>query len=161
MFTHCWPALLKRTHRANWSLSGFDLDKKNELYPCSSLKYSTSFLSNRGYIGGPMRRKTIEMGGRWAVGVGANGMGYQWNGWCVGAKLGTNEMGDQWDGDKTWNLSCKVIPLTHWGRNKMTAISKTTFPKAFSWMKFDDFRLIFHWSLFLRLELTIFLHWFI
>ena len=31
---------------------------------------------------------------------------------------------------------------------------------AFSWMKMYEFRLIFHWSLFPRPELTIFLHWF-
>ena len=32
--------------------------------------------------------------------------------------------------------------------------------KAFSWMKMLEFRLIFHWSLFLRVQLTIFHHWF-
>ena len=50
--------------------------------------------------------------------------------------------------------------LTHWGRDKMDAISQTTFSKAFSWMKMKEFRLGFHWSLFLRFELTIFQHWF-
>ena len=53
------------------------------------------------------------------------------------------------------------IPLlTHWGRDKMAAISQTTFQDAFSWMKMHEFRLRFHWSLFLRFELTIFQHWF-
>ena len=42
----------------------------------------------------------------------------------------------------------------------MAAISQTTFSNAFSWMKFHGFRLIFHWSLFLRFELRIFQHWF-
>ena len=37
--------------------------------------------------------------------------------------------------------------LTHWGRDKMDAISQTTFPSAFSWMKMFDFWLKFHWSL--------------
>ena len=37
----------------------------------------------------------------------------------------------------------------------MDAISQTTFSNAFSWMKMHEFRLIFHWSLFLRFELTI------
>ena len=49
--------------------------------------------------------------------------------------------------------------LTHWGRDKMAAIFQTTFSNAFSWMKMHEFRLRFHWSLFLRLELTIFQHW--
>ena len=50
--------------------------------------------------------------------------------------------------------------LTHWGRDKMDAISQTTFWSAFSWMKMFEFRLKFHWSLFLRVQLTIFQHWF-
>ena len=31
---------------------------------------------------------------------------------------------------------------------------------AFSWMKMHKFRLIFHWNLFPRVQLTIFQHWF-
>ena len=50
--------------------------------------------------------------------------------------------------------------LTHWGRDKMDAISQTTFWSEFSWMKMFEFRLKFHWSLFLRVQLTIFQHWF-
>ena len=50
--------------------------------------------------------------------------------------------------------------LTHWGRDKMEAISQTTFSGAFPWIKIYEFRLILHWSLFLRFELTIFQHWF-
>ena len=50
--------------------------------------------------------------------------------------------------------------LTHWGRDKMDAISQTPFSSAFSWMKIFEFRLKFHWSLFLRVQLTIFQHWF-
>ena len=45
--------------------------------------------------------------------------------------------------------------LTHWGRDKMDAISQTTFLYAFSWMKMFEYRLKFHWSLFLRVQLTI------
>ena len=51
-------------------------------------------------------------------------------------------------------------PLTHWDRDKMDAISQTIFWSAFSWMKMFEFRLKFHWSLFLRVQLTIFQHWF-
>ena len=50
--------------------------------------------------------------------------------------------------------------LTHWGRDKMDAISQTTLSNAFSWMKMCEFRLRFHQSLFLRVQLTIFQHWF-
>ena len=44
--------------------------------------------------------------------------------------------------------------LTHWGRDKMAAISQTTLSIAFSWMKILEFQLHFHWSLFLRVQLT-------
>ena len=50
--------------------------------------------------------------------------------------------------------------LTHWGRDKMADIFQTIFSNAFSWRKMLEFRSIFHWSLFLRVQLTIFLHWF-
>ena len=50
--------------------------------------------------------------------------------------------------------------LTHWGRDKMDAISQTPFSNAFSLMKIFEFRLKFHWSLFLSVQLTIFQHWF-
>ena len=50
--------------------------------------------------------------------------------------------------------------LTHCGQDKMDAISQTTFSSAISWMKMYEFRLKFHWSLFLRVQLTIFQHWF-
>ena len=50
--------------------------------------------------------------------------------------------------------------LTHWGRDKMAAIFQTTFWNAFSWMKMLKLRLSFHWSLFPRVQLTIFHHWF-
>ena len=50
--------------------------------------------------------------------------------------------------------------LTHWGRDKMAAIFRTTFSNAFSWMKMLEFRLRNHWNLFLMFELTISQHWF-
>ena len=43
---------------------------------------------------------------------------------------------------------------------QMDAISQTTFSNAFSWMKMFEFRLKFHWSLFPRVQLTIFQQWF-
>ena len=55
-----------------------------------------------------------------------------------------------------WN-GCK---LTHLPLNKMAAISQTTFSNAFSLIKrFVDWY-EFHWSLFPRVQLTIFRHWF-
>ena len=48
--------------------------------------------------------------------------------------------------------------ITHWGRDKMTAISQTIFSNAFFRMKMFKFRLSFHWSLFPGVQLTIFQH---
>ena len=49
--------------------------------------------------------------------------------------------------------------LIHWDRDKMADIFQTTFSNVFSWMKMYEFLLRFHWSLFLRVILTIFQHW--
>ena len=50
--------------------------------------------------------------------------------------------------------------LTHWGPDKMAAISQTTFSDAFPWMKMYELRLRFHWILFPGVQLTIFHRWF-
>ena len=50
--------------------------------------------------------------------------------------------------------------LSQCGREKMATILLTTFSSAFSWMKMYEFWFKFHWSLFLRVLLTIFQHWF-
>ena len=50
--------------------------------------------------------------------------------------------------------------LTHWGRDKMTTISQTTISNVFTWKKMVIFVSRFHWNLFPRDKLTIFLHWF-
>ena len=60
---------------------------------------------------------------------------------------------------------CRMSPLrslllTHWGRDKMDAISQTTLSNAFLRMKMLEFWLKFHWSLFLGVQLTIFNNWF-
>ena len=49
------------------------------------------------------------------------------------------------------------LDLTHWGRDKMVAISQTTFSNAFSWMKMYKFRLRFHWIFSPRVESTMFM----
>ena len=78
----------------------------------------------------------------------------------------------QWKGHIKWasiNCHCqslsisvhyKPILLTHWGRNKMEVISQTTFLNAFSRMKMLEYRLKFHWSLFLGVQWTISQYWF-
>ena len=52
-----------------------------------------------------------------------------------------------------------ITSLTHWGRDGMN-ISQTTFSNVFSSMKMFEFRKEFHWSLFPRVQFTIFQHWF-
>ena len=49
---------------------------------------------------------------------------------------------------------------TDWGRDKINAIVQTTFSNAISWMKMFESRLKFHWSLFLKVQLKRFQHWF-
>ena len=49
--------------------------------------------------------------------------------------------------------------LTYWYRDKMATIFQT-FSNTFSLMKMYKFRLRFHWSLFPRVKLTKFQHWF-
>ena len=58
------------------------------------------------------------------------------------------------DGPVYWHIYVHLgsSELTHWGRDKMDAISQTE-------MKMFEFRLKFHWSLFPRVQLTIFQHW--
>ena len=62
------------------------------------------------------------------------------------------------------SISCLLVfrvtrILTHWVRNKMSVIFQTTFSNAFL-MKMYEFRLKFHRSLFLSIQLTISQHWF-
>ena len=54
---------------------------------------------------------------------------------------------------------CCISVLTHWGQDEMNNISQTTFSNEFSSIKMFEFRLRFHWSLFPRVQLTIFQHW--
>ena len=50
--------------------------------------------------------------------------------------------------------------LTHWGRDKMAAISQTILSNTFSWMKMLQFDGNFTEVLFLGVQITIFYHWF-
>ena len=76
------------------------------------------------------------------------------------------------------NFNCRLIPnfnkipfqvyqlvvvwhiLTYLALDKMAAISQTPHSDAFCWMKTVVFWFEFHWSLFLRVQLTISQHWF-
>ena len=60
---------------------------------------------------------------------------------------------------KAW-MTASETALTHWRRYKMADISQTTLSDAFSWLKIYEFRLIFHGSLFLRVQLTLSQLWF-
>ena len=57
-------------------------------------------------------------------------------------------------------LNVSGATLTQWGWDKMDAIWQTTFSNTFSCKKLFEFRLKFHWSLLLRVQLLIFHHWF-
>ena len=52
------------------------------------------------------------------------------------------------------------VAWTHWGHDKMDALPQTKFSSAISWLKMCEFWLKCQWSLFLRVQLTIFQHWF-
>ena len=54
----------------------------------------------------------------------------------------------------TVGLLCDVA-LTHWGREKIAAISQMTFSNDISWVEMYEFRLIFHWILLLMSEFII------
>ena len=62
----------------------------------------------------------------------------------------------------TTQCSCYPVQkrLTYWGRDEMNNISQTTFSNVFCSMKMFESRLKFHWSLFPRVQLTIYQHWF-
>ena len=59
------------------------------------------------------------------------------------------------------SLQCvEFTTLAYWHRDKIAAISQTTFPNAFARMWMHECCLIFHWSLPLLFGLTLFQHWF-
>ena len=62
--------------------------------------------------------------------------------------------------DTPSSISTSRLMLTHWGRDKMATIFQTTSSNVFSSLKMFEFRLKFHWNLFLRVQSTISQHWF-
>ena len=74
--------------------------------------------------------------------------------WCRNIKRGINFK------LSLWIFRFSFVPvLAHWGRDKMAAISQTTFWNRFSWIRMYEFRFKFHWSLLLGAQLIIFQHW--
>ena len=63
-------------------------------------------------------------------------------------------------GNELYHLGGAIAMSTHWGLNKMVAISQTTFSNAFSWQKIIVFWLNFHWNSFPEVQLTINQHWY-
>ena len=63
----------------------------------------------------------------------------------------------------SWMMKeCNISWIRTWriDRDKIADIFQPTFSNAFSWMEMYECRLRFHWSLFLRVQLTISQHWF-
>ena len=58
-----------------------------------------------------------------------------------------------------WAISIFVVRLTTFRRRQNDRRFQTIFAKTFSWLRMYEFRSRFHWSLFLRVQLTIFHHW--
>ena len=54
----------------------------------------------------------------------------------------------------------ELVWVNTFGREKMADISQTTFSKNFSSLEIIEIWLRFQWSLFLRVQLAIFQHWF-
>ena len=63
--------------------------------------------------------------------------------------------------EKAYRLVKRTIDLsTYCGRDKMADILKTTLSNAFYWPKMFQLWLNFHWTMFLKFQLTINQHWF-
>ena len=82
----------------------------------------------------------------WAVSENMSSGNKKWREHVIGAKSGRQSIG--------------TCHLTHWVRDKMVAIFADDIFKCISWMKMYTLRLKFHWSLFPRVQSTIFKHWF-
>ena len=73
-------------------------------------------------------------------------------------------LGPKWHVHVSYTVYWKTVLFqywwTHYGWNKMATISQTVLINAFSWKKISEFQLKCQWSLFWRIQLTIFQHWF-
>ena len=58
-----------------------------------------------------------------------------------------------WDNDTIIPVPMKQS-LWHYGQCKIAAISQTTFSNVFSWKNMYEFRLRFHWNLFLKIRIN-------
>ena len=71
-----------------------------------------------------------------------------------------NIISQNWSNNWHRTVHKSLSSLTHWGRERMAAISQTTFSNVFSWMRILKIWLKFHWSLFVSAQFKIFQHWF-
>ena len=75
--------------------------------------------------------------------------------WFMIKKMHLRQLSAKWQ-----SLWFSLHAITHLSLDKMAAISQTPFSHVFSWMKSLAFWFKFHWSLFLRVKLTISQNWF-
>ena len=106
---------------------------------CSMKQQFAVLLSDIGFISEGLTTRAMERHGRY----GTDG---------VAAVTGT-EVGIM----ASWDWGELVNTL---GLKKTATIFQTLFSNTFSWMKIYEFWLRFHWSLFVRVQLTTFQHWF-
>ena len=80
----------------------------------------------------------------------------------VNETAGLKHMGTNSEMDVTLTIADRMLKsaLTHLLLDKMATILQMISPVAFLWMKSFVFWLKFHWRLFLRVQLTIYQHWF-
>ena len=78
---------------------------------------------------------------------------------CCWFEMPSCSLWNHYNVKRLWNWRT-TSSLTHWGLDKMVVIFQTTFSNAFSWLEMWKLRLRFHWSVFPRVKLKIFQHWF-
>ena len=100
----------------------------------------------------------------WEVLVVPSSSGDDFNVLFISDNIKTLYLPLSWAVSAFHSLSLAVLlpfkTLTHPPLDKMATISQMVFSDAFLWMKWFVFWLKFHWSLFLRVQLTITQHWF-
>ena len=84
---------------------------------------------------------------------------HRWQAWQSSLSRYASSTGVKGHGWHTADMLNTLRPRQD-GRHFPDDIFQTTFSNGFSWMKMCEFRLTFHWSLFLGFQLTIFQHCF-
>ena len=78
--------------------------------------------------------------------------------WCI--SLFVSELNLSCDPRHNRTAHSDTLIWTLWSRDKMNSISQPTFLNALSWDKMYEFQVRFYQSLFLKVQQTIFKHWF-